>query len=284
MIDPKSLLMPLSTSGHVPERISGALSIAKYFGAHLEVMHAQVSPSQFLPDDVVGMPTALLKQMETLADKYSQSESEELVALFNKLCDEYEVVVSEEATDQATAFWREINGLRSELVAERGKVADAIICPQSKTGKPTSTFEAAIMRSGKPVILVPRTMTQFKADTVLIAWNGSTEAARAVTHALPILSRAKQVVVATSLSAKKNKPGVNSLQRYLRTHGIDSEQVIFDKARRQTGEALLELYGEQKADLIVMGGYTHRRVHEQIFGGVTQHMVAYSDIPVFMMH
>lgn len=284
MIDPKSLLMPLSTSGHVTERISGALSIAKYFGAHLEMLHAQVSPRQFLPDDVVGMPGALLKQLETLADKHSQSEAEELFSLFNRLCDEYEVEVSEEATDNATAFWREINGLRSELVAERGKVADAIICPQSKSGKPTSTFEAAIMRSGKPVIMVPRSMTQFKADKVLIAWNGSTESARAVTHALPILSRAKQVVVATSQSAQKNKPGLNSLQRYLQIHGVESTQTVFDSARRPTGEALLELSGQQSADLMVMGGFTHRRVHEQIFGGVTQHMVAYSDIPIFMMH
>lgn len=284
MIDPKSLLMPLSTSGHVPERISGALSIAKYFNAHLEVLHAQVSPSQFLPGDVVGMPRVLLKQLEALADTYSRSESEELVGLFNTLCDEYEVVVSEEATDKATAFWREVNGLRSELVAERGKIADAIICPQSKNGRPTSTFEAAIMRSGKPVIMVPRVMTQFKADTVLVAWNGSTEAARAVTYALPILSRAMHVVLATSKAEQKNKPGLNSLQRYLKAHGIESRQVVFDSSRCSTGEALLELCGQQNTDLMVMGGFTHRRVHEQVFGGVTRHMMAYSDIPIFMAH
>lgn len=285
MINPKSLLMPLSTSGHVPERIKGSLSVAKFFKAHLEVLHAQISPSQFLPREIVGMPDSILQQLESAAGSYSKTESQKHQALFESLCAEMGVNVSEDATaEHPNAHWQEVNGLRSELVAERGKVADMIIIPQSKSGKPSSTFEAAIMRSGKPVLLVPRVMTEFKADRVTIAWNGSTEVARAVTHALPILKKAQEVVLATSHSAAVIKPGLDELQAYLAIHGVNTSTTDFDSSSGPTGRAILDLAHQQKSDLIVMGAFTHRRVHEQIFGGVTQYMMGHSDLPILMMH
>lgn len=282
---PRSLLMPLSTSGHVSERIAGALSVAAFFKAHLEVLHAQVSPKQFLPNDVVGMPSHLLHELEQLADKHSESESCKLKTMFARMCEERQVVINELAqNDVATAHWQEVNGLRSELVAERGKVADLIVFPQSKTGKPTATFEAAIMRSGKPVLVMPRTQTQFAASRVLIAWNGSTEAARAITHALPILTKAEKVVIATGLQSVHRKPGPEDLKSYLSQHSIDAEITSFDKRQGSTGETLLSLAKANGSDLLVMGGFTHRRLHEQIFGGVTQHVLASAEIPIFMMH
>ncbi len=282
---PKSLLMPLSTSGHVPERIKGALSICSFFQGHLEVLHAQISPRQFLPADVIGMPHKLIQELEVVAGKYSKSESGELQEMFASLCKQQQVKVSESSIDQqTTAHWQEVNGLRSELVAERGKVADLIVIPQSKSGQPTSTFEAAIMRSGKPVIVVPRTMIEFKANNVLIAWNGSTEAARAVTAALPILKRADKVVITTSKKSADRKPDSKELEQYLNRYGIKCSLNSFDSHHRVTGEVLLETASKLKTDLIVMGAFTHRRVHEQIFGGVTRHMMAHLTVPVLMMH
>lgn len=287
MIQPKSILMPLSSSGQVQERLLSALSVTAFFDAHLEVMHAQLSPRKFIPDDAVArhMPHKLLHELETLAGKYSATESNELQAMFIALCEEKGVTPSEASlAEQPTAYWREINGLRSELVGERGKVSDLIILPQPRNGNPTSTFEAAIMRSGKPVLMVPRTLTDFSARRIMIAWNGSTEGARAVTHALPLLQQASEVVVATSHSSTYRKPGADELIDYLARHGISAQSKLFDSGRRSTGEALLGLATSLDAEVLVMGAFTHQRVHEQIFGGVTRHMVAHAKIPVWMMH
>jgi len=287
MVQPQSILMPLSSSGQEQERMLGALAITRFFGAHLEVLHAQLSPRQFIPADAVArrMPHALLHELEALADRYTVTESSELQTLFKRLCDEQGVVHRAASRgDRPSAFWREISGLRSELVGERGKVSDLIIVPHPKRGTPTATFEAALMRSGKPVLLVPRQMTRFSAERVLIAWNGSTEGGRAVTHALPLLQRAQEVVVATSHSSALRKPGADELLEYLGRHGIDAVAEPFDSGRRSAGEALLDLAQQRGSELLVMGAYTHRRVHEQIFGGVTRHMVAAAPIPVFMQH
>ncbi len=287
MVQPKSILMPISSSGEVKERLLGALSITAFFDAHLEVMHAQISPRRFIPDDAVArhMPHKLLHELEVLADKYSVTESSELQEMFVTLCEQQGVLPSEASVvDKPTAYWKEIVGLRSELVGERGKVSDLIIVPQPRSGNPTSTFEAAIMRSGKPVLLVPRTMTGFSAERVLIAWNGSTEGGRAVTHALPVLQQAKEVVVATSHSSAYRKPGADELIEYLARHNINAVANRFDSGRQSAGEALLALGQSLGSDMLVMGAFTHRRVHEQIFGGVTQHMVGHAKIPVWMMH
>ncbi|WP_322003262.1 universal stress protein [Marinobacter alexandrii] len=287
MTVPKSILMPLSSSGQEKERMLGALSVAAYFSAHLEVLHATLNPRRFIPDEVVArrMPQSLLQELEALASKYSVTESSELQQLFQSLCDQNHAPLTEQLIhDAPTACWQEIVGLRSELVGERGKVHDLIIVPQPKSGTPTSTFEAAIMRSGKPVLLMPRTLTTFCADRVLIAWNGSTESARAVASALPVLKAAKQIVVGCSNRSSAREPGIDKLIQYLARHGVEAIGKHFDSHRLAAGESLLQLSDSIGSDLIVMGAYTHRRVHEQIFGGVTRHMVGHATIPIWMMH
>lgn len=264
-----------------------ALSVAAHFNAHLEVLHATLNPRRFIPDEVVArrMPQNLLHELETLAKKYSVTEASELKNLFLSLCEQYHILHSERFSyDGPSAYWQEINGLRSEIVGERGKVSDLIIVPQPKSGNPTSTFEAAIMHSGKPVLLVPRTLTTFSADRVLIAWNGSTESARAVTSALPVLKQAKEVVAGCSNRSAFREPGIDKLIQYLAHHGVTAVGKHFDSRRCSAGEGLLRLSESIGSDLIVMGAYTHRRVHEQIFGGVTRHMVGHAKIPVWMMH
>lgn len=284
MIDPKYFLMPLSTSGHVEERLLGALAIGAFFQAHVDVMHADVSPTHFVPKDMVGVKAELLSKIEALAAGYSSKHLEQLRQLFETACGQKSVSLSPVSiAGQATANWREINGLRSELVAEHGKVADAIICPQSKSRKVTSTFHAAIMHSGKPVFLVPRTMTEFQPETALIAWNASTEVARSVSFAIPLLAKMKRVIIATS-AASLAKPGVDELQGYLKRHGVESEFVPLLVKGKAVGKAILDTATQNSADVLVMGAYTHKSVHEQIFGGVTHHMVEAAEIPIFMMH
>ena len=287
MIFPQSILMPLSTSGNEQERILGALAVTEFFAAHLEVLHAQVGPQRFIPDDAIArrMPNKLLHELEALAEKYSSTEANELQKLFVSLCEQRGVSCSDASlANTPTAYWREVTGLRSELIGERGKVNDLVVIPQSTSGKATATLEAAVMRSGKPVLLMPRIQTHFSADRAIIAWNGSTEGARAVTHALPLLQHAKEVVIATSLSSAYRKPGADELLIYLQRHDIKAVSKNFDSGRKSAGEALLGLATELKSELLVMGAYTHRRVHEQIFGGMTQYMVAHAKIPIFMMH
>jgi nucleotide-binding universal stress UspA family protein len=281
---PKILLTPLSTSGQVDERLQGALAVAQYFKAHLQVLHAQASPSQFMPREVIGLSQKLLHELETIADSSAKNDAETLRQRFAKLAADNGVALSDTClADTASASWHDVVGLRSEQVAQRGKVSDLLIIPKSNNGVATATLEAAILASGRPVLVMPRTQTTFSPTLVSIAWNGSAEATRAIANALPFLTRARQVKILTREHGQEKEPTALALQNYLKCHGI-SAQVEHLKHHHGDGEDLLAAIKADKAELIVMGAYSHNRLHQQVFGGVTRHILEHAEIPVLMSH
>jgi nucleotide-binding universal stress UspA family protein len=285
MISPKLILMPLSTSGHVTERLKGGLAVAKYFNAHLDVFHTHLDPKRFLPTGQLGLPSKLVKELDSVAGRFASTESANLKSEFINLCADQKVIYTDTSTTHLThpsAAWHINLGLRSEIIAEQGKVADLIIIPQSKSGKSTSTFEASVMRSGKPILLVPRQMTNFDIKTVVIGWNASTEVSRALTYSLPLLKQATKVVICTSASSADKMPNGHEVVKYLAQHDIKSEFVTFNNGRQSTAKAFMSVAQMHNADLVVMGAFTHRRIHEQIFGGMTNYMLANTTLPIFM--
>lgn len=285
MISPKLILMPLSTSGHVIERLKGGLAVAKYFNAHLDVFHAHLDPKRFLPTGQLGLPSKLVKELDSVAGRFASTESANLKSEFINLCADQKVIYTDNSTTHLThpsAAWHINLWLRSEIIAEQGKVADLIIIPQSKSGKSTSTFEASVMRSGKPILLVPRQMTNFDIKTVVIGWNASTEVSRALTYSLPLLKQATKVVICTSASSADKMPNGHEVVKYLAQHDIKSEFVTFNNGRQSTAKAFMSVAQMHNADLVVMGAFTHRRIHEQIFGGMTNYMLANTTLPIFM--
>ena len=285
MISPKLILMPLSTSGHVTERLKGGLAVAKYFNAHLDVYHTHLDPKRFLPTGPLGLPTKLVKELDSVAGRFATTESANLKTEFVSLCAQQQVKYTDDSAEHPThpsASWHINIGVRSEIIAEQGKVADLIIIPQSKSGKSTSTFEASVMRSGKPILLVPRQMTHFDIKTVVIGWNASTEVSRALTYSLPLLKQAKKVVICTSASSADKMPNGHEVVKYLAQHDIKSEFVTFNNGRQSTAKAFMSVAQMHNADLVVMGAFTHRRIHEQIFGGMTNYMLANTTLPILM--
>lgn len=284
-MDPKVLLMPVYSRGNEIERLSGALSLACLFGAHLDVLHAQAKPSNLLDNELFALSADLRRRVISIMDEGARHEQEDLQNHFSELCERYGVAISEHAQDdKPTAFCREIEGARSELVALQGRVSDLVIIPHSKTGAATLTFEEAILHTGRPVLLVPRGMREFKVSRALIGWDGGLEVSRAVQQALPFLRRATAVTVATSQDKVDEKPGVQDLAHYLGFHGIRAEMKMLNPKARSAGEALLEIASDLGCDLLVTGGYAHTRLRQRILGGVTQHMLQHAEVPVLMAH
>ena len=122
---------------------------------------------------------------------------------------------------------------------------------------------------------------------VLIAWDGSMEATRAVSNALPALRRAKQVTVALFNVPRYGivhgqEPGADIAQ-YLARHGV-KVNVCNDVTAIDIGNALLSLAADKGADLLVMGGYGHSRFREVLLGGVTQTILKTMTLPVMLSH
>lgn len=284
-MDPKVLLMPVYTRGNEIERLRGALSLATFFNAHLDVLYAQTKPSDLLDNELFALSSKVRERVVSIMDEGARSLEDDVKSHFEGLCKERNVALSETpAGDKPTAFLREIEGARSELVALQGRVSDLVIIPHSKTGGATLTFEQALLHTGRPVLLVPRGMWEFKLTNVLIGWNGGLEAARAVQQSLPFLSRATSVTIATSREKVTETPTGGDLANYLGYHGIKAELQTLNDSAQSSGEAFLNLASELDSDFLVAGGYSHSKLRQSLLGGVTSHLLKHAEMPVLMAH
>jgi nucleotide-binding universal stress UspA family protein len=144
-------------------------------------------------------------------------------------------------------------------------------------------LEAALFDTRRPVLMVPES---FRADLfgrTIVAWNGSAEASSAVALAMPLLAEAQSVGVFTAVETKH--PGTaEELIAYLDWQGIAAERVSVNPAAVSVGADLLSTAERAGAGLIAMGAYTHGRMRQIVFGGVTSHVMQNAALPVLMAH
>jgi nucleotide-binding universal stress UspA family protein len=142
-----------------------------------------------------------------------------------------------------------------------------------------------MLASARPVLVVPHSGSfAHIGSRVLLAWDASMQAARAVSAALPLLRRAAHVSVAifNPGPAHGEQPGAD-IALYLARHGVKVE-VAVQHCSIEVGEALLSMAADLQSDLIVMGGYGHTRLREMVMGGVTRTMLRSMTAPVLMAH
>jgi nucleotide-binding universal stress UspA family protein len=143
-----------------------------------------------------------------------------------------------------------------------------------------------MMASGVPILIIPDgSATKLVGGKVLVAWNGSREARRAIADAMPILSTAQSVTVLVIDSAKTPQkfgedPGVD-IAAHLARHGVPVELEQIESAGMPVANVIGNRAVERCADLIVIGAYSHARSAEKIFGGVTRTLL--SQMPVSVL-
>jgi nucleotide-binding universal stress UspA family protein len=179
-----------------------------------------------------------------------------------------------------------------EAILRHGRLAEIIIASDSQpgpTGAPSfSLAERLVIEAGRPILLSPRKVPHSTCGRrVLIGWNGSREATRAVFDVLPLLVRAEHVKV---LQVRADEPvdGARAsgdvLCAALRRHGVMATSEDLALPRASAGAALLSAVKAENADLLVMGGYGHWRFQELVLGGATRHVLRNMTVPVFMSH
>ena len=283
MNGPKVLAMPLGMGGEAQERIFGGLLVAKRFKAQLRVLHISVSPQSIIPQEVFLMSRRSLDGMYAAFDQHVGLETQRLKKLFLEVCERESIPVVDSMNHPGpSASWFELQGLRSGLVARYGKAADLVVMAQPPENRPTATFEAAVRETGRPLLVIPRTMERFSPDTVMVAWNGTTEASRSLAHALPILRQARRVIVAAIRHGAEHEPSPRLICEYLAAHGIGADAAILPPGTRSNGQILAEKIEEDGVDLVIMGAYDRKRLYEPAFGSVTHFMLAHVEVPLFL--
>ncbi|MDH2308377.1 universal stress protein [Methylobacterium brachiatum] len=146
-------------------------------------------------------------------------------------------------------------------------------------------IEKTLFHSGRPVIAVPPDQTAFAARRVIVAWDGSAQAARAANDALPFLRAAEAVEIVSVAEDEEIEASVPGAEfaPHLARHGV-SVSVNDLPARGPVAESLRAQAGLFRADMIVMGAYRHSWTREHLFGGVTLSLLRSSPVPLFLSH
>ncbi len=149
------------------------------------------------------------------------------------------------------------------------------------------TLERALTESGAPMLILPRDWTTGTVgEAVVIAWNATREALRAVHDSMPFLEKARKVTVFTFSSRPSDlRASAQMLIHHLALHGVDAHISDWTNTGDLTAiEAMFASLDTQDADLIVAGAFGHSRLYESLFGGVSLDLMNQQSIPVLMSH
>jgi nucleotide-binding universal stress UspA family protein len=220
---------------------------------------------------------------------YSEPTSDELQKM-NALLDDLGRRFLGKGKHVAHIEWRSALESSSELVAREARAADLIILGPRRTAGQTHDLidpGAIILRAGRPVLVVPDTVPPLNLHRVIVAWKDTRECRRAIYDAIPLLQQAREVLlleVGEEDHKGEAKKVLADVTRYLVRHKVLVGGEIWRRARAPAASEILKIVRDEKADLIVAGGYGHSRLGEWIFGGVTHKLLAQSPVCCLLSH
>jgi nucleotide-binding universal stress UspA family protein len=189
--------------------------------------------------------------------------------------------------DQCSSGWSGSEMSTDSGIGAYARLFDLIVVgrPGSGRGDPRrATLESVLFDSGRPILIAPPNTVPTVGKTAVISWNRSSETARTVAFAMPLLKRAEKVIVLSVSGAMTPGPPAAQLSRALQRHGLSVDTVEIDSGSKPAGRVILEKASSLGADLLIKGGYTQSRLRQMIFGGATSEILAHAELPVFMAH
>jgi nucleotide-binding universal stress UspA family protein len=186
--------------------------------------------------------------------------------------------------------WRTALELPDELVAREARASDLVIIGSRHAGGSRHDLVdpgVILLRAGRPVLVVPDIIAPLQLRRVVVAWKDTRECRRAVRDALPLLQEAKEVLlveIGEDDARSAAKSHLADVGAYLVRHRVIVADQMWRRARGPVATELLDLVRDEKADLIVAGGYGHSRLGEWTFGGVTHALLASSPVCCLLSH
>ncbi len=277
-MDYKTILVHLDRSARRSERLELAFTLADRYDAHLVGLFALSAvrmPSYVRADTSAALIAAQNRQR---AEAVGEAET-----AFRAAMARHRGVNAEWRTSNADALGTALlNARYSDLVIAGQRERDA----EDDAGLAPEFVDELVLSAGRPVLLVPYAgRFPDTGKRVLVAWNASAEAARAVADALPLLARAESVNVVVFEPGRTGdhgeEPGADAAL-YLARHGVKATVSTYGSPDVDIGSQILSRAADNGADLIVMGAYGHSRMRELILGGATRTILESMTAPVLM--
>jgi nucleotide-binding universal stress UspA family protein len=270
----------VNLTGGAPQEFAAdyAISLAKLFDAHIAGIGFIYEP--VIPGSVLGgIPTDLI-----------EAQREENTKAATAATNRFEAAAGEAGLSAEVRILDASVAGAADLFGRIARRFDVAVVGQARPKEGASEellIEGALFESGRPVVVVPHVQTRaVTLERVLVCWDGSRPATRAIADALPFLRRAKAIdIVAVSGERGKGSELVGTnMARHLARHGLEVALKRVSAGDVDVPSAIRAHAAATGADFMVMGGYGHSRLREFILGGVTRTILTSSTIPVLMSH
>jgi nucleotide-binding universal stress UspA family protein len=269
------ILLHLTADRRSREKAATALALAKRFDARVQALYTLPFPSQIYYMGEYVPPSFIEQQLDE-----ARQQAEKVRHQF-----EQDARLAGVAVD-----WAVTEQLPVDALSERGATYDLAVVGQpdpdrdrsANTGIDTLPADLALAL-GRPVLVVPYIGSYTHVgNTVMVAWNGTREATRAVHDALPLLKAAKSVTILCIDPDAAQSESANALVKHLAHSGIAAKAKHTTSSGMPVGDVLLSALADASADLLVMGAYGHSRLRETVFGGVTATLLDSMTVPVLL--
>ena len=269
----KTILVHLDETARRQERLQLACTLAARFDAHLVGLFAL---------GAARIPSYALAEAGPVVRDIEERRRGEAARAAEKEFREAE------RRGGGKSEWRISTEDAAAAVRLSARYSDLVVLGQAKPGDGLgrAIAEDVVLAAGRPVLMVPYAgHFPETGKRVLVAWNASPEAARAVADALPLLSLAQSVeVVAFGPGGDHGEQPGADLALYLARHGVKATAARQNARGVDIGSQILSRAADNDADLIVMGAYGHSRMRELALGGATRSILDAMTVPVLMAH
>jgi nucleotide-binding universal stress UspA family protein len=274
----KDVIVSLSNGVKETAASAYAISLAKAFGAHLTGVAFSLEP--VVPATVMGgVPADFIDAQRAEADKVARAATTR-----------FDVVAQQAGVEAENHVFEVSVAGAADVFGRLARRFDLAIVGQEEPdrfGPEGLIVEAALFEAGRPAIVVPYIQrTDIRLDRVLVCWDASRAAARAVGDALPLLERAQEVhvvIVAGERGKRQELPGAD-MGQHLARHGIKVEVNRMTAGDVDVASVILSYAADVSADMLVMGGYGHSRLREFVLGGVTRSILSSMTVPALLSH
>ena len=277
----RSLLVHLDQDSQCPARSEAAIRLAKALDCHL----VGLAPTGLIDMPAFAEPAASLTEFAAAAWDTLRDRAHVCAHRFRNECEaaglkSFEAVIDE--SEEAASLVRHAHCSDLTLLTQADPTSPGHSSSQA-------IVEQVVLHSARPTLVLPYA-GRFDSigANVLVAWDDSREAARALSDALPLLVSGKHVQVIAwnehGAAEDKTLPArLDALRKWLMWHGVASE-VSVETTEMPITESMLSRAADMAADLIVMGAYGHARWTERVLGGATRGLLASMTVPVLMSH
>lgn len=260
------------------------------------VVDYAVSAAKVLGAHITGIAIALIPNIPGASMGYLPIEKIEATRQANEAAAEAAVEYFIKATASAGVS-SEAQILRADFskaaqrfsrVARRFDIAIVAQAEPNVKAIQATIAEATLFESGRPMIVVPYIQkAQLKLDRVMVCWDGSRTAVRAIADAIPLLEKTKDIEVVKIVTSERHKgeefDGAD-MGLHLARHGFKVQVTRIQQDSVDAANALLSHCADSGADFMIMGGYGHSRLREFVLGGVTRSILSSMTVPTLMSH